>query len=198
MDEFSSAELLKQRLGGRSLYLVGMMGSGKSSTGPHLAKELVYGFVDSDKVIEQACGESISTIFAKEGELGFRNVETQVLNAIGQRHSLVVATGGGLITKSQNWGVLHQGIVIWLAPSREKLFQRLQSDPGNRPLLKHKNSRPNFENLCEERERFYKEADLEVQIFDETPYEVAKLILKNLPSILSKPADLGAQQTTEG
>ncbi len=198
MDEFSSAELLKQRLGGRNLYLVGMMGSGKSSTGPHLAKELAYGFVDSDKVIEQACGESISTIFAKEGELGFRNVETQVLNAIGQRHSLVVATGGGLITKSQNWGVLHQGIVIWLTPSREKLFQRLQSDPGSRPLLKHKNSRPVFENLCEERERFYKEADLEVKIFDEPPFEVAKLILKNLPSILSKPEDLGAQQTTEG
>ena len=161
-------------------------------------KELAYGFVDSDKVIEQACGESISTIFAKEGELGFRNVETQVLNAIGQRHSLVVATGGGLITKSQNWGVLHQGIVIWLAPSREKLFQRLQSDPRSRPLLKHKNSLPMFENLYEERERFYKEADLEVKIFDETPFEVAKLILKNLPSILSKPEDLGAQQTTEG
>ena len=198
MDEFSSAELLKQRLGGRNLYLVGMMGSGKSSTGPHLAKALAYGFIDSDKVIEQVCGESISMIFENEGELGFRNVESQVLNAIGLRHSLVVATGGGLITKSENWGVLHQGIVIWLAPSREKLFQRLQSDPGNRPLLHQKKSRPVFESLCAERESFYKEADLEVKIFDETPIEVAKLIVKNLPSILSKPEDLGAQQTTEG
>ena len=58
MTAFSSPELLRQKLGGRNLYLVGMMGSGKSSTGPHLAKELAYGFVDSDKVIEQACKES--------------------------------------------------------------------------------------------------------------------------------------------
>ena len=198
MTEFSSPELLKQRLGGCNLYLIGMMGSGKSSTGPYLAKELAYGFVDSDKVIEQACGESISMIFSKEGELGFRNVETKVLNAIGQRHSLVVATGGGLITKVENWGVLHQGIVIWLDSSPEKLFQRLQSDPGDRPFLKNKNSRLGFENLCKDRERFYQEADLHVKIFKETPAEVAKLILKTLPSILCEREDLGVQQTTEG
>ena len=198
MTEFSSPELLKQRLGGRNLYLVGMMGSGKSSTGPYLAEELSYGFVDSDKVIEQACGESISTIFSKEGEIGFRDVETKVLTAIGQRHSLIVATGGGLVIKPENWGVLHQGIVIWLAPSPEKLFQRLQSDPGDRPLLNNKNPRLVFEDLCKARERFYKEADLHLKIFEETPAEVAKLIVQTLPSILCETEDPSAQQTTEG
>ena len=61
---------LSKILSGRILYLVGMMGSGKSATGPHLAQKLAYGFVDSDKVIEQACGESIAMIFEKDGEQG--------------------------------------------------------------------------------------------------------------------------------
>ena len=105
---------LRKSLCGRNLYLVGMMGSGKSCTGPYLAKELSYSFVDSDKVIEEVCGLSIPEIFKRDGEEAFRNVESKVLNAIGQRHSLVVATGGGLVTRSENWGILHQGIVIWI------------------------------------------------------------------------------------
>ena len=63
---------LRQRLGGRSLYLVGMMGSGKSSTGRPLAEKLGYGFVDSDSVIEQLAGCSIPEIFQRDGEAGFR------------------------------------------------------------------------------------------------------------------------------
>ena len=197
MSQLSSLKLLKQRLSGRNLYLVGMMGSGKSSTGPYLAKELEYRFVDSDKVIEQVYGESISRIFEKDGEQGFRTVEKQVLNEIGQRHSLVVATGGGVVTKTENWGVLHQGIVIWLAPSREKLFARLQTDLIDRPLLNTENPRSVFETLCNERERLYLEADLQVEIVNETPADVAQLILQTLPSILSEPEGLSAQQTTE-
>ena len=135
MTDSLSSQSLGQRLGGRNLYLVGMMGSGKSSTGPYLAKELSYGFVDSDKVIEEVCGQSISVIFDQEGEEEFRLVESKVLNAIGQRHSLVVATGGGLVTRAENWGVLHQGIVVWLDPGQDRLFNRLASNPGGRPLF---------------------------------------------------------------
>ena len=91
---------LKQRLGGRSLYLVGMMGSGKTSTGRPLAEQLGYGFVDADAVIEQAAGCSIPEIFERDGEAGFRSLESQVLSAISQRHSLVVATGGGVVVTS--------------------------------------------------------------------------------------------------
>ncbi len=195
MTDTSSPLLLKQRLGGRNLYLVGMMGCGKTSTGPHLADGLGYGFVDADKVIEQVCGESIGMIFEKEGEQGFRTVETQVLNAIGQRHSLVVATGGGLVTKTENWGVLHQGIVIWLNPDREKLLTRLQSDPGNRPLLMNK-THQSVEALLAEREKFYVEADLHVKVLDEGPADVANLIMHKLPPILSDPEDPSAPQTT--
>jgi len=196
MSASSKLSLLKQRLGGRNLYLVGMMASGKSCTGPYLAEQLSYGFVDSDKVIEKASGESISMIFEKDGEQVFRTLETQVLNAIGQRHSLVVATGGGLVTKPENWGVLHQGIVIWLDVAPKQLFARLQSDTSKRPLLNHKDSWNVFEDLLNEREKFYVEADLHIKVFEEAPDEVAKQILQNLPSILSEPEGPSAPQTT--
>ena len=110
-----STPTLKQRLAGRSLYLVGMMGSGKTSTGRPLAERLGYGFVDADAVIEQAAGCSIPDIFDRDGEASFRSLESQVLSAISQRHSLVVATGGGVVTQPENWGMLHSGIVIWCA-----------------------------------------------------------------------------------
>lgn len=103
-----STPTLKQRLGGRSIYLIGMMGSGKTSTGRPLAERLGYGFVDADAVIEQAAGCSIAEMFQRDGEPEFRALEKQVLNSISQRHSLVVATGGGVVTQRENWGATAQ------------------------------------------------------------------------------------------
>ena len=131
VDQVSS---LKRHLAGRSLYLIGMMGCGKTSTGRPLAERLGYGFVDADAVIEQAAGSTIAEIFSRDGEEGFRTLETQVLNAISQRHSLVVATGGGVVTRPENWGVLHQGIVVWLDVDRDQLLARLKADSTARPL----------------------------------------------------------------
>ncbi|HJL68124.1 MAG TPA: shikimate kinase, partial [Prochlorococcaceae cyanobacterium Gl_MAG_24] len=111
MSDTPSPHPLKQRLGGRNLYLVGMMASGKSITGRPLAQQISYGYIDTDAVIEQLAGRAIPQIFSEEGEEVSRAMESQVLNAIGQRHSLVVSTGGGIVTKPENWGVLHQGIV---------------------------------------------------------------------------------------
>jgi shikimate kinase len=91
--------------------------------------------VDADAVIEQAAGCSIPEIFERDGEAGFRALESQVLNAIGQRHSLVVATGGGVVTQQENWGLLHSGIVVWLDVVPEQLMQRLRADSTVRPLL---------------------------------------------------------------
>ena len=150
---------LKARLGGRNLYLIGMMGSGKSSTGRPLAQRLGYGFVDADGVLEKLAGRPIPQIFESDGEQGFRALERQVLQAIGQRHSLVVATGGGVITQPENWGVLHQGIVIWLAPEREQLLARLHADPGARPLLQGSDPAASLDALLEARTPLYAEAD---------------------------------------
>ena len=178
---------LKQRLGGRSLYLVGMMGSGKTSTGRPLAEQLGYGFVDADAVIEQAAGCSIPEIFERDGEAGFRALESQVLNAISQRHSLVVATGGGVVTQQENWGLLHSGIVIWLDVVPGQLMQRLKADSTVRPLLQTDDPDAALNALLNQRRPLYAEADLTVVINQETPLAVADGILQLLPSLLKDP-----------
>ena len=178
---------LKQRLGGRSLYLVGMMGSGKTSTGRPLAEQLGYGFVDADAVIEQAAGCSIPEIFERDGEAGFRSLESQVLSAISQRHSLVVATGGGVVTQQENWGLLHSGIVIWLDVVPEQLIQRLRADNTVRPLLQTDDPEAALNALLNQRRPLYAEADLTVVINKEPPETVADGILQLLPSLLKDP-----------
>ena len=182
-----STPTLKQRLAGRSLYLVGMMGSGKTSTGRPLAERLGYGFVDADAVIEQAAGCSIPEIFERDGEAGFRKLESQVLSAISQRHSLVVATGGGVVTQPENWGLLHSGIVIWLDVVPEQLLQRLKADSTVRPLLQTADPEVALNTLLNERRPLYAEADLTVVINDETPEAVADGILQLVPSLLKDP-----------
>ena len=182
-----STPTLKQRLSGRSLYLVGMMGSGKTSTGRPLAERLGYGFVDADAVIEQAAGCSIPEIFERDGEAGFRSLESQVLSAISQRHSLVVATGGGVVTQPENWGLLHSGIVIWLDVVPDQLLHRLNADSTVRPLLQTTDPEAALNALLNERRPLYGEADLTVVINDETPEAVSDGILQLLPSLLKDP-----------
>ena len=182
-----STPTLKQRLAGRSLYLVGMMGSGKTSTGRPLAERLGYGFVDADAVIEQAAGCSIPDIFDRDGEAGFRSLESQVLSAISQRHSLVVATGGGVVTQPENWGMLHSGIVIWLDVMPDQLLQRLNADSTVRPLLQTADPEAALNALLNKRRPLYAEADLTVVINDETPEAVADGILQLVPSLLKDP-----------
>lgn len=182
-----STPTLKQRLGGRSLYLIGMMGSGKTSTGRPLAERLGYGFVDADAVIEQAAGCSIPEIFQRDGEAEFRALEKQVLSSISQRHSLVVATGGGVVTQQENWGLLHSGIVIWLDVVQEQLLKRLQSDRTVRPLLQTADPEAALSDLLAERKALYAEADLTVVINDEPPEAVADGIVQLLPGLLKDP-----------
>ena len=182
-----STPTLRQRLGGRSLYLIGMMGSGKTSTGRPLAERLGYGFVDADAVIEQAAGCTIPEIFERDGEAGFRELETQVMSAICQRHSLVVATGGGVVTQRKNWGLLHSGIVIWLDVMRDQLLARLRADATERPLLQTPDPEAALDDLLAQRKPLYAEADLTVVIDQEDPATVADGILQLLPGLLKDP-----------
>ena len=182
-----STPTLKQRLGGRSIYLIGMMGSGKTSTGRPLAERLGYGFVDADAVIEQAAGCSIAEIFQRDGEPEFRALEKQVLNSISQRHSLVVATGGGVVTQKENWGLLHSGIVVWLDVIQEQLLKRLHADTTVRPLLQTVDPEAALNELLAERKALYAEADLTVVINDEPPEAVADGIVQLLPGLLNDP-----------
>ena len=193
----STPKTLKEKLGGRNIFLIGMMGSGKSQTGPVLAKMINYAFVDTDDVIEKASKQSISSIFEKDGEKVFRDVEKKVLQEISQHHSLVIATGGGLVTLPENWGILHQGIVIWLDLDLKRSIKRLESDQKRRPLLLGDNLAENFSQIYESRKPIYLESDLRIEVEDQSPYEVATMVAEHLPSILIDPETQAERHTTE-
>ena len=190
-------QTLKEKLGGRNIFLIGMMGSGKSQTGPVLAKMINYAFVDTDDVIEKASKQSITSIFEKDGEKVFRDVEKKVLKEISQHHSLVIATGGGLVTLPENWGILHQGIVIWLDLDLKRSIKRLESDKKKRPLLIGDDLAKNFSQIYDIRKPIYSESDLRIEVEDQSPYEVAIMIAEHLPSILIDPETQAERHTTE-
>lgn len=183
MPTVASAELL-QRLCGLNLYLVGMMGTGKSAVGRPLARALGYRFLDADTVLEQSAGRSIPRIFAEDGEESFRQLETAVLDQLAHWHSLVVATGGGVVTRPVNWGHLQQGVVIWLDAPEHVLLQRLRADPTPRPLLAEPDPSGRLRQLLEQRRPLYAQADLHVSQANESPEVVASLVLEALPTIL--------------
>ena len=187
MDDKSNERTLKEKLGGRNIFLIGMMGSGKSQTGPDLANLLDYAFVDIDDVIEKASKQSIAAIFEKDGEEGFRDLEKQVLKEIIQHHSLVIATGGGLVTVPENWGILHQGIVVWLDLDIKRSIKRIQNDDKKRPLLDNDDLHKTFSQIYENRKPMYLESDLRIQVEDQSSYEVAAMIAENLQNVLICP-----------
>ncbi|MEB3348936.1 MAG: shikimate kinase [Cyanobacteriota bacterium] len=178
---------LAQRLHGLNIYLVGMMGAGKSAVGRPLAEALGYRFLDADTSISRAAGRSIAEIFRCDGEEGFRDLETAVLAGIASWHSLVVATGGGVVTRPCNWGHLQQGVVVWLDAPAELLLERLRLDPTPRPLLHESDPERRLRTLLEQRAPLYAQADLRIAQAGEPPAEVAAAVLRQLPTILRQP-----------
>ena len=184
---------LAQRLQGLNLYLVGMMGTGKSAVAHPLADALGYRLVDADHTLETAAGRSIAEIFAADGEASFRALETAVLDQIASWHSLVVATGGGVVTRPENWGHLRQGVVVWLDAPTELLLQRLMGDATPRPLLDHPDPAARLTKLLSERQPLYAQADLRICQQGEPPEQVAQQVLEALPSILKQKAEAPAE-----
>lgn len=176
-------------LQGLNIYLIGMMGSGKSTIGPLLAEHLGYSFVDTDTTIEKLVGNSIAEIFQSVGEAEFRNIETQVLAEVSAHTRLIVSTGGGIAIDRQNWNHLHQGLVIWLDPAVEILVKRLQNDT-TRPLLANSTDLPaTLGQMRSERRHRYAQADLHIEIDrDCPPAELIDRILVAIPTVLKTPA----------
>lgn len=138
-----------------NIYLIGLMGVGKTTIGRQLAKSLNRPFYDSDKAIEDQTGVSIPTIFEYEGEDGFRLREQAVIEQLTRLNGIVLATGGGVVINERNRNALQQhGFVVYLQCSVDKILQRTRRD-NKRPLLNTENPRARLETLYAEREAFY-------------------------------------------
>lgn len=162
---FSNADFLK----GVNLYLIGIMGVGKTTVGKLLAAKLNYRFFDTDAVIEQAANQSIAQIFAESGEDSFRQLETQVLSELCAYKRLTIATGGGIVVRRENWSYLRHGVVLWLDAPLEQLHQRLRSDT-TRPLLQTPDWADKLQSLKQQRQSLYAQADVHIQCgADESP-----------------------------
>ena len=139
----------------RPIFLVGMMGCGKSTVGRRLAAALGRAFIDADKELEARCGVPITTIFELEGEPGFRRREASLIAELTERSGLVLATGGGAVMLAENRELLHaRGHVIYLKASVQDLWVRLRNDKS-RPLLRTPDPRRRIAELVEARDPLY-------------------------------------------
>jgi len=138
------------------LFLIGPMGSGKSTVGRHLADLLDCPFVDSDAEIESRAGADIPWIFDVEGESGFRRRETKVLKDLVEHPAAVIATGGGAILAAENREMMARaGMVVFLNVSVAQQLKRTVSGEG-RPLLQRGNREETLNQLMAEREPLYR------------------------------------------
>ncbi|MCB1020747.1 MAG: shikimate kinase [Acidobacteria bacterium] len=159
------------------IYLVGFMGSGKSTVGRLLAERLGWDFVDLDAEIEREAGKPIARIFEDEGEPAFRALETEALVrqtcAVRGGGARVVALGGGAYVAERNrWKLEDAGLTIWLDLSADALWERVRSET-DRPLARNEES---FRALCETRRPIYENADYRVDAA-QPPDQVVETIL---------------------
>ncbi|MCX7945383.1 MAG: shikimate kinase [Hydrogenophilus sp.] len=145
----------------KPIVLVGMMGAGKSTAGRLLSARRGWRFVDADELLEQRTGATIPTIFAMEGEEGFRARETKLLHELLECEDCVIATGGGVVIRPENRLLLKQSaVVVYLVASFEVLWERLQND-RSRPLLQVPDPKGRLAELLAARDPLYREvADL--------------------------------------
>lgn len=178
-------------LKGVNLYLIGMMGAGKTTVGQLLAEQLGYRFFDTDAVIEHVAGQSISQIFAESGETAFRTLESQVLAELSAYSRLAIATGGGIVMKRENWGYLRHGIVIWLDVPVEQLQVRLAGD-RSRPLLQDTDPTARLQALLAQRRPLYSQADVQVSYeTGETPEQIAAKVMAQLRQVIKPERSSG-------
>ena len=163
-----------------NIYLMGMMGSGKSTVGKTLSQQLGKPFIDLDLEIEQSTGKTISEIFENDGAEHFRNIES---NQLQQHSDSIVACGGGIILKEENRVIIKEnGKAILLTASIPELSNRLSAS-ANRPLLTDDNMEETLTKLWLERQLHYlSTADYTIETDGKTPEKIIEEILNQLDS----------------
>lgn len=151
-----------------NIFLVGLMGAGKTSVGRLLARRLGKTFYDCDHEIERATGVKVAVIFEIEGEAGFRAREAKTLAELVKRGDIVLATGGGAVLSADNRKQLTEnGVVVYLRAAAADLWSRTRHD-RNRPLLKTEGPLAKLQQLFDERDPLYRQvADIIVDTGDQ-------------------------------
>ncbi|HOU01790.1 MAG: shikimate kinase [Bacteroidales bacterium] len=150
--------------GNKIVYIIGFMGSGKSTAGRKLASSLGWQFIDLDKKIEESAGKHIPDIFEQDGESRFREIESEVLKLTGSLTETIISTGGGTPCHGDNMDyMLSAGLTIYLKMTPEQLTKRLLDSSGERPLIKNvpdDKLQTFIENMLSAREKWYGRANL--------------------------------------
>jgi len=156
------------------------MGAGKSTVGRELERLGGFRLVDLDAVVVEQTGRSIPEIFSAEGEASFRDYEAAALRSLAGVNGMVIATGGGIIGREENWQAMRQlGLVVYLRASWATLSQRLAGSQG-RPLADAGQQRQQVEALWRQRLPLYEQADLCIDTDELSVTEVARMILQCL------------------
>lgn len=183
---------------GGNIFLVGLMGAGKTTVGRALAKRLNKQFIDSDHEIEARTGASIPLIFEIEGEASFRQREAEVIRDLTAQQDIVLATGGGAILNPESRAYLKsRGTVIYLRASVNSILQRTSHDK-NRPLLQTADPRKTIEELSRIREPFYNDvADIVIDTGRPNVQFLMQTILAQLePQHVQTSTSLSLQEDT--
>ncbi|MCC2095404.1 MAG: shikimate kinase, partial [Hyphomicrobiales bacterium] len=181
----SESELVR-KLAGRSIILVGIMGSGKSSVGRRLAARLGLDFVDADAEIESAAGMTIPEIFSRHGEPYFRDGERRVIDRLLKDRQLILATGGGAFMNVQTRAkIANAGISVWLKADHDVLMRRVRKR-ANRPLLQAADPDQVMRDLMEERYPVYATADVTVISGDGPHEKVIESVIEGLEHFLTE------------
>lgn len=176
----------RQRDASGNVFLVGLMGAGKTSVGRLLARRLGKAFCDCDQEIERATGVKIPVIFEIEGEAGFRAREAKLLAGLANRRNIVLATGGGAVLSGENRALLAaNGVVVYLRAAARDLWSRTRHDK-NRPLLKTAEPLAKLEQLFAERDPLYRSiADIIVESGSQSVASLAHRVEQQLHEYLS-------------
>lgn len=162
---------LLEKLGGRHLVLVGLMGAGKTSVGKRLAQRLSLPFIDSDHAIEESARMSIPEFFALRGEVEFRAGERKVIARLLSEKQQVIATGGGAYMDAETRARIREhGVSLWLNAELPTLMRRVQRRQ-NRPLLQNADPEATMRELMAKRYPVYAEADATI-LSEEVPHEI--------------------------